>query len=427
MEAQVLGRDDARLKVAPETKAASDVGLKDAFDDFLGAFGAFREANDERLAEVEKKLSADVVTEEKVARISDALDGQKRLLDRLVLKGRRPELGPSAGAGRALEASEHKAAFDAYVRSGEMSGLKRLEAKAVSTVTSPDSGYLVPPETEAEIGRRLAIVSPIRSIAGVRTVSSNVYRRPFATNGFETGWVGETDARDETDTPTLVELEYPVAELYAMPAATSTLLDDTAIDIDQWIASEVEMAFATQESAAFVNGDADKKPKGFLQYTKIAEASWAWDKIGYVITGVSADWAASNKSDVLIDTVYALKAGYRQNAHFVMNRKTQAAVRKLKDADGNYIWSPPATADGHATIMNFPVAEAEDMPDIAANSYSIAFGDFARGYLIVDRLGVRVLRDPYSQKPYVLFYTTKRVGGGVQDFDAIKLIKFGTA
>jgi HK97 family phage major capsid protein len=436
MEARVSGRDDARPKfaagIAPETKAVGDgasaLDLQDAFEDFLGAFDQFKQANDERLGEIERKVSADVITEEKVARISDALDGQKRLLDRLVLKGHRPELGGSSiGAGRALDASEHKAAFDTYVRTGEVGGLKRLEAKAVSTVTTPDSGYLVPPETEAEIGRRLAIVSPVRAIAGIRTVSSNVYRRPFATTGFETGWVGETDARDETDTPTLVELEYPVMELYAMPVATATLLDDTAIDIDQWIAAEVEQAFATQEGAAFVNGDAVKKPKGFLQYTKVAEASWAWGSIGYLITGVSGDWAAANKSDVLIDAVYALKAGYRQNAHFVMNRKTQGAVRKLKDADGNYLWSPPATADGRATIMNFPVAEAEEAPDIAANSYSIAFGDFSRGYLIVDRLGVRVLRDPYSQKPYVLFYTTKRVGGGVQDFDAIKLIKFGTA
>ncbi len=418
----------AHASAALETKAANDPDLKDAFDDFLGAFGAFREANDERLAELERKLSADVVTEEKVERINAALDSQKRMLDRLVLKGSRPELELRGLARSALESSEHKAAFEAYVRSGEMTGLKRLEEKAVTTVTSPNSGYLAPPEVEAEIGRRLAIVSPIRSIAGIRTVSSNVYRKPFATTGFTTGWVGETDARTETSTPTLVELEYPVMELYAMPAATQALLDDTAIDIDQWIASEVEMAFAEQESAAFVNGDADKKPKGFLDYTTVAEASWTWGSIGYVLTGVSADFAADpNASDVLVDAVYALKAGYRQNATFVMNRKTQGAIRKLKDDAGNYIWSPPATADGRATIMNFPVAEAEDMPDIGADSLSIAFGDFSRGYLIVDRLGVRVLRDPYSQKPYVLFYTTKRVGGGVQDFDAIKLIKFGTA
>ena len=414
------------LGPAPETKGVGEnsLELREAFDDFLSAFAAFRDANDERLGEVERKLSTDVITEEKVARISEALDRQKVELDRLQLKGRRPELGPSSGSR--IEASEHKAAFEAYVRTGEILGMKRLEAKALSSVTSPDSGYLVPPETEAAIGTRLTIVSPIRGIAGVRTVSSNAYRKPFATSGFETGWVGETDARPETDTPTLVELEYPVMELYAMPAATAAMLDDTAIDIDQWIAGEVEMAFAEQESAAFVSGNAVKKPKGFLTYTTVAEATWAWGSIGYLVTSASGAFAASNASDVLVDAIYALKAGYRQNAHWVMNRKTQAAIRKLKDADGNYLWAPPATANGRATIMNFPVAEAEDMPDIAANSLSIAFGDFSRGYLIVDRQGVRVLRDPYSQKPYVLFYTTKRVGGGVQDFDAIKLIKFGT-
>jgi HK97 family phage major capsid protein len=413
---------------APETKGGGEnpLELKDAFDDFLSAFAAFRDANDERLGDIERKLSADVLTEEKVARIDAALDRQKREIDRLVLKGSRPEIG-SASLARAAEASEHKAAFEAYVRTGEAAGLKRLETKALSSVTTPDSGYLVPPEVEADIGRRLSTLSPIRGIAGIRTVSSGTYRKPFATTGFETGWVGETDARPETDTPTLVELEYPVAELYAMPAATAAMLDDTAIDIDQWIAAEVETAFAAQEAAAFVNGDANKKPKGFLNYTTVAEASWAWGSIGYLVTGAAGAFAASNASDVLIDTIYALKAGYRQSAHFVMNRKTQAAVRKLKDADGNYLWAPPATADGRSTIMNFPIAEAEDMPDIAANSLSIAFGDFSRGYLVVDRQGVRVLRDPYSQKPYVLFYTTKRVGGGVQDFDAIKLVKFGTA
>ncbi len=415
------------LQPAPETKgAAENVDLKNAFDDFMSTFEAFKEGNDAKIDEIERKLSADVVTEEKVARIGQALDSQKRLIDRLVLKGRRPELGLS-GSGRGAEASEHKAAFEAYVRTGESGGLKRLEQKALSAGIDADGGYVVPEETEAEIGRRLSIVSPIRAIAGIRTVSSNLYKKPFATTGFATGWAGETDARPETATPTLVELEYPVMELYAMPAATTTLLDDAAVDIDTWIAGEVEMAFAEQESAAFVDGDAVKKPRGFLDYPTLAESAWAWGSLGYVVTGTSGAFAASNASDVLVDVIYALKAGYRQNAHFVMNRKTQSVIRKLKDADGHYLWAPPATADGRATIMNFPVVEAEDMPDIGANTRSIAFGDFSRGYLIVDRLGVRVLRDPYSQKPYVLFYTTKRVGGGVQDFDAIKLVKFGTA
>jgi HK97 family phage major capsid protein len=216
-------------------------------------------------------------------------------------------------------------------------------------------------------------------------------------------------------------------ELYAMPAASATLLDDTAVNIDEWIAGEVEQAFATQEGTAFVSGDGSGKPTGFLNYTKVAEASWAWTKIGYVVTGVSGDFAEDDPADNLIDLVYTLKSGYRQNATWVLNRKTQAAVRKLKDGDGNYVWQPAAVAGGAASLMGFPVAESEDMPSIEANAYAIAFGDFRHGYLIVDRIGVRVLRDPYSAKPYVLFYTTKRVGGGVQDFDAIKLLKFGTS
>ncbi len=210
-----------------------------------------------------------------------------------------------------------------------------------------------------------------------------------------------------------------------MPAATQTLLDDSAVNIDEWIAGEVQVAFAEQEGAAFVTGNGTNKPTGFLAYTNVAESSWEWGKLGYIATGVDGEFPASDPSDVLIDLVYALKAGYRQNAHWVMNRRTQGEIRKIKDADGNYIWQPAAQAGGVASLLNFPIAEAEDVPDIDTDTFSVAFGDFRRGYLVVDRLGVRILRDPFSSKPYVLFYTTKRVGGGVQDFDAIKLLKFG--
>ena len=212
-----------------------------------------------------------------------------------------------------------------------------------------------------------------------------------------------------------------------MPAATATLLEDSAVNIDEWLAGEVDQVFAEQEGLAFVSGDGVNKPKGFLSYTNVAQASWSWGNIGTIASGAAGAFPASNPSDVLIDLVYALKAGYRQNGVFVMNRKTQAEVRKFKDSAGNYLWQPPVQANGHATLMTFPLIEAEDMPNIAANSYSVAFGDFRRGYLIVDRQGVRVLRDPFSAKPYVLFYTTKRVGGGVQDFDAIKLLKFAAS
>jgi HK97 family phage major capsid protein len=209
-----------------------------------------------------------------------------------------------------------------------------------------------------------------------------------------------------------------------MPAATATLLEDSAVNIDEWIGQEVEQVFAAQEGAAFVAGDGVNKPTGFLNYTTVDNASWVWDKLGTIATGVDGGFPASDPSDVLVDLIYAVKAGYRQNGTFVMNRKTQSAVRKFKDSSGGYLWQPPAQAGGRATLMTFPVIEAEDMPDMAADSLSVAFGDFARGYLVVDRAGVTVLRDPYSAKPYVLFYTTKRVGGGIQDFDAIKLLTF---
>ena len=410
---------------APETKSATTHELNDAFDTFMTSFESFKEANDERLQQIETRMSADVITSDKVDRVSRALDEQKRAIDRLVLKRSRPHL--DGGADLSAAALEHHDAFDAYVRKGEERGLRSVEAKAMSYGTPADGGYLVPDETEREIGRRLSTLSPIRSIASVRQVSGAVLKKPFAITGPSVGWVAETASRAQTNTPTLDELQFPTAELYAMPAATATLLEDAVVDIDQWLAAEIEVAFAEQEGAAFISGDGTNKPKGFLDYTQVAEASWSWDNIGYVATGVDGDFAASDPADVLIDLIYALKAGYRQNANWLLNRKTQAALRKLKDDQGNYIWMPPAAPGSRAMLMGFPVVEAEDMPDIGSDTTPVAFGDFARGYLVVDRTGVRVLRDPYSAKPYVLFYVTKRVGGGVQDFDAIKLLKFGTA
>lgn len=411
------------LTRAPETKAGAL--QHDAFvthDEMLRAFEAFKEANDERIAAAERKR-ADPLLEEKVARIGATLDAQARRIDEMALKGARPPLSREREQASAA-AREHKAAFESYVRAGESAGLRELETKAMSVGSNPDGGYLVPEEIEREIGRRLTSISPIRSIAGVREMSGSVYKKPFMTTGPATGWVGETAARPQTNSPVLDELSFPAMEIYAMPAATPSLLEDSAINLDEWIAAEVEQAFAEQEGAAFVNGDGTNKPKGFLQYTKVAEASWSWTNIGFVKTGVNGGFPTAAPIDPLVDLVYALKAGYRQNGHFVMNRRTQSAIRKLKDEDGQYLWQPATQVGGRATLMTFPVVEAEDMPDIATDSYSVAFGDFRRGYLVVDRQGVRVLRDPYSAKPYVLFYTTKRVGGGVQDFDAIKLLRF---
>ena len=403
-----------------ETKAGVPHDAVVTHGELMRAFEAFKETNDERLA----TRTGDVVLEEKLARIDGALDAQARRLDEITLKAARPALGHDRVRSGA---PEHKAAFESYVRTGESGNLRALEVKAMSFGSNPDGGYLVPPEIEAAIGERLTAISPIRAIAGQRTISSNVYKKPFVTSGPAVGWVGETDARTLTASPTLDELSFPAMELYAQPAATAGLLEDSAVNIDQWIAQEVEQVFAQQEGAAFVSGDGSNKPKGFLSYTTVANGSWSWGNIGYIASGAAGAFAGSNPADALIDLVYAVKAGYRQNGRFVMNRKTQAAVRKFKDTTGQYLWQPPAIAGGKASLMTFAVIEAEDMPDIAANSLSIAFGDFKRGYLVVDRAGVSVLRDPYSSKPYVLFYTTKRVGGGVQNFEALKLLKFAVA
>lgn len=414
---------------APETKVAAPES-RAAVDEFLAAFEAYRAANDARLAEMERRstavpAAADPLTEEKLARIDAALDAQQARLDALATKARRPALGgaPEARSGDLA----HTTAFAAYARHGEATGLKALEAKAMSAGSGTDGGFLVPYEVESEIGRRLAALSPIRAIASVRVIGAGTYRKPFMTSGPATGWAAETAARPETTSPVLAELAFPAMELYAMPAATSALLEDAQVNVEEWLAGEVDAAFATQESAAFVSGDGVAKPKGFLAYTKVAESAWAWDKVGYVASGAAGAFAASNPADPLLDLVYALKGGYRQNAQFVMNRRTQSATRKLKDESGNYLWAPPAAAGQGASLMGFPIVESEDMPDIAADAFAIAFGDFARFYLVVDRAGVRVLRDPYSAKPYVLFYTTKRVGGGVQDFDAAKLMKFAAS
>jgi len=393
-------------------------------DDIARTFEAYKAENDERVKTLEKRLPADVISVEKLARMDGALDQQKRRLDELTLKSARPALG-AAEAPVSPVMAEHKAAFDTYMRSGETAGLKRLEGKAVSNAT--EGAYLAPPDIETEVTRRLSLASPIRAIAAVRTVSSSTYSKPFSPTGPVANWVGETAARPETASPPLVQLSFPTAEIYATPAATQALLEDAAINVEQWIADEVEQVFAEKESAAFIAGDGVSKPTGFLAATKSTQAAWSWGKLAYLPTGVAGAFPAANPSDILVALVYALKAGYRQNATFVMNRKVQSAIRKLKDTTGNYLWAPPAAADGRARLMNFPLVEAEDMPDLATDTFSIAFGDFKRGYLVVDRRGISILRDPYSSKPNVLFYTTKRVGGGIQDFDAIKLMKFGVS
>jgi len=408
---------------APETKAIVSPETSAAYEQMMRGWEAFKEENERRVAEVEKRGSADVTLVEKVNRIGDSLDEYRRTMDGHILKQSRPSLG-GAGQPRSAVSLQHKTAFETYIRKGEAGNLAALEAKALSIGSSTDGGYLVPPEVEASVTLAMRDISPIRAIATVQQVSSNVYNKAFSTTGFAAGWVAETAVPAQTATSNLAQMSFQTMELYAMPAASSQLLDDSIVNIDQWITDEVKITFAQQEGTAFVSGNGNSQPKGFLSYPMVAQSSYAWGSLGYVATGVAGALPATNPSDKLFDLIYSLKAGYRQNAHWILSRSTQSVIRKLKDSYGDYLWSPALGPGGPATLMGFPIAESEDMPAIGTSSFSLGFGDFARGYLIVDRIGMRILRDPFTVKPYVLFYTTKRVGGGVQDFDAIKLMKF---
>ena len=404
-------------KMGAAAGAVADDGVRAVTSEMMAAFEALKEANDARLAEIEHRGAADPLISDKLARIEKSLDDQKSRLDRMALASARP------AAGGAMQSdNEHKSAWDGYMRKGDDSGLARLDVKALTQGTDAQGGYVAPPELDRLIEARLTKASPMRQIATVRQTSATVFKKPVGL-GAAANWASETGARTETTAPTLDLLEFPAAELYAMPAATQALLDDAYADIDEWLAEEVEAAFSAQESAAFVTGDGVNKPKGFLDYTLTDDASHTWGEIGTVASGGAGDFATSDPADALIELIHAPKSQFRANGRFVMNRRTLSAVRKLRDAAGHYIWRPGAVGEA-STVLGYPITEIEDMPDIAAGNAAIAFGDFRKGYLIVDRQGARVLRDPYSAKPYVLFYTTKRVGGGVQNFDAIKAMTF---
>lgn len=391
--------------MSKETKAMG-TEAKTVMTEMMATFEAYKQANDTRLVELESKGAADPLLDEKLRKLD-------KRLDLISLKSARP-----ADSHAAPDQDAHDEAWSRYLRAGDESGLARLDTKALSAGTDDQGGYVAPPELDRLVEARLMQSSPMRQIATVRQTSAGVYRKPVSL-GVGAQWAGETDARAETSTTGLSLLEFPAGELYAMPAATQTLLEDSYADIDEWLADEVETAFSVQESAAFVSGDGVGKPKGFLDYPIVSDTAHAWGRIG----SVSGDFSQATAGDQLIDLIHTPKSQFRVNGRFVMNRRTAAIVRKLKDGDGRYLWAPGIGGDA-ASVLGYPVTELEDMPDIADGQTAIAFGDFRRGYLIADRQGARVLRDPFSAKPYVLFYTTKRVGGGVQNFDAIKLMTF---
>jgi HK97 family phage major capsid protein len=336
----------------------------------------------------------------------------------------RPVLSAEAETG-----APHQKAFAAYLRNGDDDGLRglTLEGKALSTAVAADGGYLVDPQTADTIRSLLLSTASLRSVANVVQVDATSFDVLIDRTEVGSGWATETGAQAETSTPTIERIAVRLHELSAMPKASQRLLDDSAFDVEGWLAGKIATRFIRAEASAFVNGDGVDKPKGFLLPAKVANASWTWGSLGYVPSGAASDFPTTNAADCIVNLVYALGADYRANATFVMNSKTAGAVRKLKDADGRFLWADGLQQGQPAILMGYPVLVLEDMPDVAANAYAIAFGDFRAGYTIAERPDLRILRDPFSAKPNVLFYASKRVGGDITDYAAIKLLKFAVS
>jgi HK97 family phage major capsid protein len=395
----------------PETKSRAVAGLggnpaaevKAAMTGFLTEFSAFQSEIKSKLHEQETRIA---------------------MLDRKSIAMSRPHLARAADGE-----TPHKKAFAAYLRCGDDGALRGLsvEEKALSTAVAADGGYLVDPQTAAEIVGVLRSSASIRAIANVVSVEASAFDVLVDHTDIGSGWATETASVTETGTPQVDRISIPLHELSALPKASQRLLDDSAFDVEGWLAQRIADKFSRAEASAFVSGDGVDKPTGFLSYPKVDTDIWAWGSLGYVPTGAAGDFSSSDPADAIVDLVYSLGARYRANATFVMNSKTAGAVRKMKDADGRFLWSDGLAAGEPARLMGYPVLIAEDMPDIAAGSFAIAYGDFRAGYTVAERPDLRILRDPFSAKPHVLFYATKRIGGDVSDFAAIKLLKFAAA
>lgn len=407
------------------------------FEGLNKAFEEFKSKNDAAIIEAKKGFN-DVVRQDEIKRINEELAKMQAAYDAEIVALKR-SARPAGDEVKSAEHVEYAKGFNQWFRKGESrdfteNELRALERKALSVGSDPDAGFTVLPEIDQAIDATIKIVSPMRQVASVRQIGTASYKRFINIHGTTSGWVGELDVRSSTSTPALKEVEIPVNEIAARPAASQSLLDDSFVNIEQWLAEEVALEFAQQEGIAFISGTGLKKPTGILSQTIASDsANLAYGSVGYYATGTSGAFTTTSTSpitqgaDCLHNVVYGLKAGYRANGQWLLNRRTMAVVRQLKDGYANYLWQPGAVAGQPSTLMGYDVVDMEDMPDIAANSYSIAFGDWRRAYTIVDRIGTRVLRDPYSNKPNVEFYTTKRVGGAVTMHEAYKLLKFSAS
>lgn len=415
-------------------------------DEIKALFEQFKAANDARLAEIEKHGAATAETSAKVDRINAVIDSLQATLnqrvDDLETRLNRPLAGGRGGdrlndsqmkiyarwqseaQGKDVDPgdvdlkliAEYSKSFRSWMRRGDRESERILNEMSVAS--PPDGGFLVSPDTAGRIVEMLYETSPIRGLCSPQVISSDALEGVNDLDEADAGWVGETAVRaGNTGTPQVGVWRIPAHEMYAEPRATQKLLDDAQVDVEAWLAKKVVNRFSRLENTAFVSGNGVLQPRGFLSYAAGTPTAANWQ----VIQRVNSGNANTVTADGIIDLVAALKDAYTARAVFGMRRATQFTIRKLKDGNGQYLWQPDFAQRGRATLLGFPIVDMADMPAIAALALAIVFGDFQEGYQIVDRLGIRVLRDPYTTKGYVKFYTTKRVGGAVLNFEALKI------
>ena len=386
------------------------------------AFEEFKKSNDERLAALEKGEARSEL-EEKTDRINDELGRLSAVVDELAKKANRPG-APGAEGDEALQA-EHKSAWLRWVRKGDDAGLADIERKAMNVGTPADGGYAVPIQQDRDIMRLLTDLSPMRQVCRVMTVGTEDYRKLVNLGGTASGWVGETDARPATAGPTLAQLKPSFGELYANPEVTQKALDDIFFNVEGELSQDISESFAVLEGKAFLSGTGTNQPVGLLTAKTSADAdsARAFGTVQYIATGVADSFPAKDPADILIDLIYSMKAGYRTGAQFMVNSMTLATMRKWKDGDGNYIWQPAMQNGQPGSIFGYGYVTNEDMPSAGAGAIPVVFGNFQQAYVIFDRMGIRSLRDPYTNKPFVGFYTTKRVGSMIANTQAVKFLK----
>ena len=390
------------------------------------AWEEFKKANDARLEAIEAKGYAPSDTVEKVEKLNTELNTIGKQLDDLAKKQNRPpQPDPN---GMTDEQIEHKAALAKYLRTGYSDGLHELEQKALITNSDPDGGYLVDTEMDSQIDRIASTISAMRSVANVRQIGGSAYSKLVKTRGVSGGWLEENGTSSESDEQQFSKIEIKPEKVYAEPWITNEMLEDSFYDLEMDIMDEAGITFAETEGAAFITGNGVGRPRGINTYTTVANASYTWGSVGYIASGASGAFTTSAPSDALVDLQHGLKQQYRPGAQFMMNDATLGTVRQMKDASlGFYLWQPDSTAGFGGQLLGSGVVVDDNMPDIAANSLSIAYGNFGRGYTIVDRRGIAVIRDNVTKKGVTKFFISKRVGGGITNFEAIKLMKFAAS